>query len=86
MVIQVRHSRLGTLRSLGSPVKLSGSDGKDAPDAPAGEVARHDGPAGASGARGAPVLGEHTREVLGEAGYTEAEVDRLIREGVAVAG
>jgi crotonobetainyl-CoA:carnitine CoA-transferase CaiB-like acyl-CoA transferase len=32
-----------------------------------------------------PILGEHTREVLGEAGYTRAEVDALLESG-AVAG
>jgi alpha-methylacyl-CoA racemase len=30
----------------------------------------------------APALGEHTDEVLGEAGFTRAEVERLRREGV----
>jgi crotonobetainyl-CoA:carnitine CoA-transferase CaiB-like acyl-CoA transferase len=31
----------------------------------------------------APLLGEHTREVLGDLlGYSEAEIDRLTREGV----
>jgi len=31
---------------------------------------------------GAPMLGEHTREVLAELGYIEAEVDRLLAAGV----
>lgn len=35
--------------------------------------------------RGAPLLGEHTREVLAEHGYSLAEVDILISEGAAVA-
>jgi crotonobetainyl-CoA:carnitine CoA-transferase CaiB-like acyl-CoA transferase len=35
--------------------------------------------------RGAPLLGEHTREVLAEHGYSLAEVDKLISEGAAVA-
>jgi len=30
--------------------------------------------------RAAPMLGEHTREVLGEFGYADAEIDRLIAE------
>jgi len=32
--------------------------------------------------RPAPMLGEHTREVLGGAGYTDAEIDALVAEGV----
>ena len=35
--------------------------------------------------RGAPLLGEHTREVLAEHGYSEDEVDALIRDGAVVA-
>jgi len=33
----------------------------------------------------APCLGEHTRQVLLQAGYSQVEVDRLVREGAAVA-
>jgi crotonobetainyl-CoA:carnitine CoA-transferase CaiB-like acyl-CoA transferase len=33
----------------------------------------------------APRLGEHTREVLAEAGFTDAEIDRLVSDGVALA-
>ncbi len=36
------------------------------------------------GVRGpAPTLGQHTREVLAEVGYSEAEVEELIRDGAA---
>jgi crotonobetainyl-CoA:carnitine CoA-transferase CaiB-like acyl-CoA transferase len=35
--------------------------------------------------RGAPALGEHTREILAEIGYSPAEIDVLEREGAAVA-
>jgi crotonobetainyl-CoA:carnitine CoA-transferase CaiB-like acyl-CoA transferase len=33
--------------------------------------------------RPAPLPGEHTREVLGEAGYTESEISELLRSGAA---
>jgi crotonobetainyl-CoA:carnitine CoA-transferase CaiB-like acyl-CoA transferase len=36
--------------------------------------------------RGAPVLGEHSREVLALYGYAEPEIDRLIESGVIIAG
>ena len=29
-----------------------------------------------------PALGEHTRDILGEHGYTDAEVDALVDSGV----
>jgi crotonobetainyl-CoA:carnitine CoA-transferase CaiB-like acyl-CoA transferase len=32
--------------------------------------------------RPAPTLGQHTREILAETGYTDAEIDELIAEGV----
>ncbi|AET93495.1 hypothetical protein BYI23_C013490 [Burkholderia sp. YI23] len=38
-----------------------------------------------SGNRPAPLLGEHTREVLKESGYSAAEIDRLIAEKAIVA-
>jgi crotonobetainyl-CoA:carnitine CoA-transferase CaiB-like acyl-CoA transferase len=34
----------------------------------------------------APQLGEHTREILEEAGFSEVEIDQLVSEGVALAG
>ena len=36
--------------------------------------------------RGAPMAGQHTREVLGEAGYDEATIDRLEKAGVIAIG
>jgi formyl-CoA transferase len=57
MVRETAHPTLGTLRTLGSPVKMSVTP--------------------ADPGRRAPLLGEHTRDVLLEAGYKEDEVTRL---------
>jgi len=72
MVIEVEHSRLGMMRSLGSAVKMSGSAERAVSAVPTR------GPL-----RGAPLLGEHTRDVLAEAGYSEDEARALIQAGVA---
>lgn len=88
MVIEVSHSHLGTVKSLGSPVKLSGSTHSSTPDghttararSASGPLSRERPPR-----RGAPRLGEHTREVLEEAGWTAWEVDALIEKKVAAA-
>ena len=61
MVVDVEHSRLGTTKALGSPVKFSATP--------------------TSIRRGAPLLGEHTREVLGEFGYLDSEIDALVATG-----
>ena len=42
-----------------------------------------DSPAGRS--RPAPMLGEHTREILSEIGYAAGEIETLIETGAAVA-
>jgi crotonobetainyl-CoA:carnitine CoA-transferase CaiB-like acyl-CoA transferase len=54
MVVEIEHPSLGTLNTLGSPIKMS-----ETPPA----VSRH-----------VPRLGEHTRDVLREAGLTDAEI------------
>jgi crotonobetainyl-CoA:carnitine CoA-transferase CaiB-like acyl-CoA transferase len=61
MVVEVEHSRLGRMKTLGPPVKFSAT------------------PGGVQ--RGAPQLGEHTREVLQEYGYSDAEIDGLAGNG-----
>ena len=66
MVIEVEHKEIGTVRSLGTPVKMSAST----PESGAGKR------------RGAPTLGQHTREGMLEAGFRDVEVDRLMAAGV----
>ncbi|MCH8237692.1 MAG: CoA transferase [Proteobacteria bacterium] len=65
MIVEVDHSRLGPVKTLGLPVKFSKTPGKVA--------------------MGAPVYGQHTREVLAEYGYEEGEIDALIAKGAVVA-
>ena len=65
MVVDVPHSRLGKVKTLGAPVKFSAT------------------PAGVT--RGAPLLGEHTREVLREHGYSDTDIDALAAAGVIIA-
>lgn len=71
MVVETAHPTAGRVRSIGSPVKMSGSlDRSAAKSAEAGH-------------RAAPRLGEHTREVLHAAGIPEAEVEEMISAGIA---
>ena len=64
MVVEVEHSRLGKMKTLGPPVKFSSTPGRVQ--------------------RGAPQLGQHTREVLKEYGYSEAEIDKLAGNGYVI--
>jgi alpha-methylacyl-CoA racemase len=63
MVVELEQPRLGTVRQLGVPLKLSRTPG--------------------AVGRPAPALGEHTAEVLGEAGFGADEVAELISSGAA---
>ena len=65
MVVEVEHSRLGLMKTLGPPVKFSATPGG----------VKH----------GAPQLGEHTREVLREYGYSDAEITALVGKGDVIA-
>ncbi len=62
MVVEVDHSRVGPMKTLGLPVKFSETPG------------RVHGPA--------PLLGEHSRAILAEAGYDAAAIDDLIARGI----
>jgi crotonobetainyl-CoA:carnitine CoA-transferase CaiB-like acyl-CoA transferase len=64
MVVEVEHSTLGPVKTIGLPVKFSRTPGKVR--------------------TGAPLYGEHTRGVLHEYGFTDAEIDALEREGAIV--
>ena len=68
MVVEVEHPVAGTLKMLGSPLKLSA---QPPPTSPAPYIRRPP-----------PVLGEHTDEILAEAGYTAAQVAELREAGV----
>jgi crotonobetainyl-CoA:carnitine CoA-transferase CaiB-like acyl-CoA transferase len=62
MVVEVEHSRLGPVETLGLPVKFSATPGG----------VRH----------GAPLYGEHSRAVLAEFGFSDAEIERLVEADV----
>jgi crotonobetainyl-CoA:carnitine CoA-transferase CaiB-like acyl-CoA transferase len=61
MVVEAKHSTLGPVKTIGTPVKFS--------ETPGGVR------------RGAPIFGEHTREVLSEHGFSDAEIDRMAAAG-----
>ena len=61
MVVEVEHPTLGSLKTLGSPIKLSATP----PDV----------------GRRAPLLGEHTDEILAEAGFGKDDIAALRRTG-----
>jgi crotonobetainyl-CoA:carnitine CoA-transferase CaiB-like acyl-CoA transferase len=65
MVVEVDHSTLGPVRTIGLPVKFSDTPGQLT--------------------RGAPIYGEHTRAVLSEYGFDDAEIAALEQEGAVVA-
>jgi crotonobetainyl-CoA:carnitine CoA-transferase CaiB-like acyl-CoA transferase len=65
MVVEVEHTTLGPVKTLGLPVKFSQTPGKVR--------------------SGAPLYGEHTREILTEYGFSSDEIDAFAREGVVTA-
>ena len=64
MVTEVPHSRLGTVKTLGTPIKFSATP--------------------TALRRGAPLLGEHTAEVLHELGYSDDNVAAFVENGAVV--
>jgi crotonobetainyl-CoA:carnitine CoA-transferase CaiB-like acyl-CoA transferase len=65
MVVEVEHSTLGSVKTIGVPVKFSETPG---------EVRA-----------GAPVYGEHTREVLREHGFDDKQIAAFERQGAIFA-
>ena len=64
MVTEVPHSRLGRVKTLGTPVKFSATP--------------------TALRRSAPLLGEHTAEVLRELGYTDDDISALVDNGTVI--
>jgi crotonobetainyl-CoA:carnitine CoA-transferase CaiB-like acyl-CoA transferase len=64
MVVEVEHSTLGRVKTLGLPVKFSHTPGKVR--------------------TGAPLYGEHSREILAEHGFGREEIAAFEREGAVV--
>jgi crotonobetainyl-CoA:carnitine CoA-transferase CaiB-like acyl-CoA transferase len=65
MVVEVEHSTIGPVKTIGLPVKFSETPGKVR--------------------TGAPVYGEHTREILAEYGFSADEIAAFERDGAVVA-
>ncbi len=64
MVVDVAHSTLGSVKTIGLPVKLSATPGKVR--------------------TGAPLYGEHTRDVLRECGFDDRQIDAFETGGAIV--
>jgi len=62
LLVEVEHSRLGKLRFVGTPLRLSSTPARPA--------------------QAAPMMGEHTDEILREAGYSAAEIAHFRAGGI----
>jgi crotonobetainyl-CoA:carnitine CoA-transferase CaiB-like acyl-CoA transferase len=65
MVVEVPHSSLGQVKTLGLPVKFSQTPGQVR--------------------SGAPLFGEHSRQILGDLGFSENDIAALEKEGAVAA-
>ena len=66
MIMEVNHSKLGPVRTLGPPIKFAGTP--------------------SNVRRGAPVLGEHSEEILLEYGFTAEEIKAMGESGAVILG
>ena len=66
MIVKTEHATLGSVETIGPPVKFSAT------------------PGGIK--RGAPLYGEHTRDVLREHGFADAEIDAMAKTGAIELG
>jgi crotonobetainyl-CoA:carnitine CoA-transferase CaiB-like acyl-CoA transferase len=64
MLVEVPHQTLGSTKTVGAPVKFSGTP--------------------CQVTRGAPVLGQHTREILAEIGFSAEEIQQMEDEGTVL--
>lgn len=68
LIVELAHPTLGAVPAVGSPLRFdASSEAAASPDTP----------------RAGPLLGEHTRVVLREAGLAAEAIDRLVDSGVA---
>jgi len=65
MILDVDHATVGTVKTIGHPVKYSRTPTKVD--------------------RAAPVLGQHSREILAEFGYEAVQIDTLVRSKAVIA-
>ena len=64
MVAEVTHARAGPMKTLGTPVKFSGTP--------------------TAIRRAAPTLGQHSAEILAEAGFGDSEIEEFLAAGVVL--
>lgn len=85
MVVETDHPRVGPVRGIGCPIKFGAAAVEET--VTGFEVSKEgsdEGDGRSEHLRPAPLLGEHTREILGEAGLSPSAIERLIGEGCAV--
>ena len=77
-VVEVPHPEAGQLRMVRSPIRVEGGTPS------ADDIPLEGDKLAPFLHRRPPLLGEHTREILAEVGYTEEQIDAFVAEGIAV--